>query len=50
MFVVVNLGEELKSPPSPITRGNRDLSYPHPHLTHDHATNNRGVIPSKQGY
>ena len=25
--------------PSPITRGNRDLSYPHPHLIHDHTAN-----------
>jgi len=25
--------------PSPITRGNRDLSSPHPHLTHDHTAN-----------
>jgi len=25
--------------PSPITRTNRDLSYPHPHITHDHTAN-----------
>ena len=35
--------------PSPITRGNRDLSYPHTHLTHDHATNTEVLSQVSKG-
>jgi hypothetical protein len=33
---------------SPITQGNKDLSYQPPHLTHEHIANHRGIIPSQQ--
>ena len=50
MFVVVNLGEELKSPPLPLLE---EIEICRTHTstpTYDHTANHRGVIPSKQGY
>ena len=36
-------------PPSPITQGNKDLSYQPPHLTHDHAANTEELSQASKG-